>query len=145
MENLFDVAKYFFSKNHFLTDKQIQKLVYYAYAWYLVRNNSSKDNITNRLCFQHPEAWVHGPVFYDLYEEMTYNREKFVTREIDLGINMQNFLNVIYNVYGKYSGNQLEDMTHNETPWIMARLGCTPNQRSRQEIDDSQIYDYFSN
>lgn len=144
MEKLFDIAKYFFSKNHFLTDKQIQKLVYYAYAWYLVRNNPNKDNITNRLCTQHPEAWVHGPVFYDLYEEMTYNRLGFITREINLDVNMQNFLNVIYNVYGKYSGNQLEDMTHNETPWIIARFGYAPNQRSREEMDDAQIYEYFS-
>lgn len=146
MKNIYEIAKYFLSKNHFLTDKQVQKLVYYAYSWYIVNNNVNKNNITNRLCAEHPEAWVHGPVFYNLYEALTYHRQMFWQNEnVDLDFNTKNFLDVIYNVYGKFTGNQLEDMTHNETPWIVARNGLAPNERSRRQLDDAQIYEYFAN
>ncbi len=146
MENIYEIARYFLSKNPFLTVKQVQKLVYYAYSWYIVNNNTDRNSIINRLCAEHPEAWVHGPVFYDLYEEMTYRRQYFEQdRKIDLNINTKSFLDIIYNVYGKYTGNQLEDMTHNEAPWIIARSGLAPNERSRRQLDDAQIYEYFAN
>lgn len=53
------------------------------------------------------------------------------------------FLDVIYKVYGKYSGNELEKLTHSEKPWINAREGCSPWERSTQYIKDEDIIDYY--
>ena len=63
MENIFDVAIYIYRKLPFCTDKQIQKITYYAYCWFIVKNNKDGNNITNRLFDQQPQAWIHGPVF----------------------------------------------------------------------------------
>lgn len=142
MEKLFDVARYILRKKPLFTDKQVQKITYYAYSWYLVKNNKD-NNIINRLVEQHPEAWIHGPVFYDLYEEMTYNRNGFLARQENLHDNTKDFLDIIINIYGKYTGNQLEDLTHNELPWNEARHGLPNDVRSREELKDEVIYSYY--
>lgn len=52
MENnltVFDIANYFSSKED-MTHKKLQKLVYYAYAWYIALNNEVSSNIIHRLC-----------------------------------------------------------------------------------------------
>ena len=57
-----DVAQFFANKET-MTHKKLQKLVYYAYAWYIALNNDDCDNIKFRLCQKtNFEAWVHGPV-----------------------------------------------------------------------------------
>lgn len=145
METIYDVARYILRKNPTYTDKQIQKLTYYAYCWYIVMYNNDANNINNRLINEHPEAWIHGPVFYELYETMTYNRSEFLDYQENLRDDTKKFLDVIINLYGKYSGNQLEDMTHNELPWIEARTGKMPNERSRNQIKDGIIYFYYKN
>ncbi len=143
MENLFDVARYILRKNPLFSDKQVQKITYYAYCWYIVKNNENPNNITNRLVMQHPEAWIHGPVFYELYEEMTYNRNNFWTRQENLCDTTKDFLDIIINIYGRYTGNQLEDLTHNEWPWNEARDGLPRDARSREPLKDSVIYSYY--
>ena len=144
MEKLLDVARYILRKNPMCTDKQIQKLTYYAYSWYIVKNNSDAKNIQNRLVEQHPEAWIHGPVFYDLYEEMTYNRSEFYSRIENIKEETKTFLDKIIKIYGRYTGNQLEDMTHNELPWIEARNGRRPDERSREPLKDNIIFIYYN-
>lgn len=135
------VGKYFYSKNQNLTDIQIQKLTYYAYAWYQIKHNG------NKLFDEKPQAWIHGPVFRSLYDAM--KRNDFYKEEltIDLG-DIKDFLDLIYNVYGKYSGNELEAMTHSEIPWIRARhrAGLTnlPGSRATEEIQDEDIIEWGS-
>ena len=111
-----DVGKYFYSLNNDLTDMQIQKLVYYAYAWYMIKNGEA------RLFDESPEAWEHGPVFRSLYDDMKSDKFKENNNEVKkISPNIKNFLSYIYVVYGKYSGNELENMTHSELPWQKAR------------------------
>lgn len=42
------VAEFFLTKKE-LTPKKIQKLVYYAYAWFIALNNDSENDISNVL------------------------------------------------------------------------------------------------
>ena len=144
MEDLFDIARYILKKNPNYTDKQIQKLTYYAYCWYIVKNNTDSKNITNRLVKQHPEAWRHGPVFYDLFEEMTYNKEEFKKKKENLNDTTKKLLDKIVIIYGKYTGNQLEDMTHHEEPWKEARGYLKEHERSRNPLSDKVIFEYYS-
>jgi len=65
------IRKYFLYKNSELTDIQIQKLVYYAYSWYMVKNKGKK------LFEERPQAWRHGPVFRSLFDNMKDYR-KFI-------------------------------------------------------------------
>lgn len=147
MENSINVARYFLSKDETLTDKQVQKLVYYAYCWYIVKNNTSKDEIKEKIFDEIPEAWIHGPVFPDLYKVMTHNRKNFLENKDyeNMPQELKEFLDTIFETYGKYSGNELENLTHNEDPWKMARNGIAPSEPSNNKIDDKIIYEYYSN
>ena len=109
-----------------------------------MKNNKDANNITDRLFYQHPEAWIHGPVFFDLYEEMTYYRSRFIERKEELGQESKDFLDKIISIYGRYTGNQLEDLTHNEKPWKEARGSISNYERSRTPLNDKIIFEYYS-
>ena len=64
---VFDIADFFLSKKS-VTHKKVQKLVYYAYVWFIALYNQDEDNIENVLSKEQPEAWIHGPVFPTLYK-----------------------------------------------------------------------------
>ena len=136
-----NVGKYFYIKNNELTPKQIQKLTYYAYAWFIVAKNGT------RLFEEPPQAWVHGPVFRSLYDAMRYS--EFYNDTSDqkkLDSNTRKFLDTIYTIYGKYPGNDLERLTHSESPWKKAReragLKECPTVRSMEEIKDEDIIEW---
>lgn len=133
--NATSVGKYFYNKNNNLTEIQIQKLTYYAYVWSMALRDE-------KIFDEKPQAWVHGPVFRTLYDSM---RKNDFIQSTDENITPKNkeFFDMIYNLYGKYSGNQLENMTHMEEPWKSAREGLGPYERSKNELDDDLIKSYY--
>lgn len=143
------VADFFLSKEK-LSPKKVQKLVYYAYAWFLATNNDageSGDGIKNKLFKETPEAWLHGPVFRSLYEKYkTYGwleiektkMPKITSREI------VEFLEKIWTTFGCYSADALEYMTHQETPWINARREEKSLQSTNNQISDFDIYAFYN-
>lgn len=132
-----------------VTDKKLQKLMYFAYAWYLVFFNESANKIENRLFDEHFEAWVHGPVLPALYQDVKEfhsddipknyfekYRERFSTDTLNL-------FEQIKKVYGAYNGNQLESIVHQEDPWIHARKGCSSYEICNNIITDGGIFSYY--
>lgn len=140
------IAEYFLTKDA-MTQKKIQKLVYYAYVWYIVDNNDT-NNISNVLFNEKPQAWVHGPVFPSLYEEYRkFGREnipKLDSITIKLNENIKKFLDEIWKIFGRYDGDELEILTHKEEPWIKARKGIAATAPSNEKITDTDIYNYYS-
>lgn len=70
MANVLDVAKYFILLSSRkdeppITHLKLQKLVYYAHAWYIGLNGPNNPLVEDDSI----EAWVHGPVFPRLYHE----------------------------------------------------------------------------
>ena len=103
-----------------VTNKKLQKLLYYAQAWHLVFKGKPlfKDKI---------EAWVHGPtvgIIYDQFKSFGYNN---IEKDIEtnnfkkISKSVLDILDEVWRVYGKYDGNFLELLTHGETPWQEAR------------------------
>lgn len=143
MYNAIDVAKYFVNLNKELTELQIQKLVYYSYVWYIVKFNDNKNNIVNKLFDERPRAWKYGPVFISIYEQMkfcdksllckAYLKANDVNTKFDDKAEM--ILSLVYEFYGKYSGNRLSDMTRYEYPYKNTKLG--------DEIKDIDIYEWY--
>ena len=100
-----------------ITHLKLQKLVYYAESWYRV--------FTGQSIFEEEiQAWMHGPVvpvlfdrFRDkgfqaiTYEDIITEPSKELTKE------QTDILNEVYDTYGPLTARQLEDMTHDETPW----------------------------
>lgn len=135
------VAAYIVSKIE-VTPLALQKLLYYAQGFYMVFFGKSliKDDC---------QAWVHGPVYPDIYYKFrAYGRD---TIQIDIDYDIEDILdddrrellNAIINYFGYYSGTALEKMSHIETPWIMARTGLQPDENSNNVINRKIIKDYF--
>ena len=142
--SIFDVAEWFLSKSS-MTPKKLQKLVYYAYSWTLTLVNEDEESLEFRLFEDSiPEAWVHGPVFPELYKEYKdygwqqipkYEDEVYYFEE-----DVEDILEQVFDVYGSLTGNQLETITHQEEPWLNAREGCGFYQICTNEISDIDIY-----
>ena len=141
------IADFFLTKEA-LTPKKVQKLVYYAYAWFIALNNQDADDIENVLFDEAPEAWMHGPVFPELYQkykgygwhEIPKNNKtmKFENDELEP------FLNVIWKKFGKFSADELEFMTHQESPWQNARQNTPKTAPSAQQIQSKDIFVYYN-
>lgn len=139
------VANYFLAKID-MTNKKMQKMLYYAYSWYIVGYNDS-ENVNKVLFIEQPEAWIHGPVFptiYDKYKIFGWNIIPKFTEEIDIDEELKTFLDEIISVFGKYDGDQLELMTHNEFPWKNARNNLDNTLPSNNKIQLKDIYNYYS-
>lgn len=113
-----DIARWFLSKNS-MTHKKLQKLCYYAQAWYCALYDGSplfEDEI---------QAWIHGPVIptlYPVYADYKWNdipQEDFDESVFDQKV--LDILNSVHFTYNKFNGDQLEMLSHSEDPWIKAR------------------------
>lgn len=148
MYEVYDIANWFLSNLKSVTNKKLQKLVYYAYSWYLVFNNESSDNIESRFFENKFEAWVHGAVYPELYtmykqygsgDIPVYEGELPDFSEDDLDV-----LKQVLEVYGGFTGNELESICHQEEPWKSAREGLLPYEPSHQCISDESIFNCYS-
>lgn len=142
-----DIAKWFLGQES-MSPKKIQKLVYYAYAWYLAFNNEPNTEPKQRLFSEEIEAWVHGPVVRELYHEYKENRYHNVDK-IDSEMipkfdeDTEDVLRQVWDVYGGFNGNELESITHQEKPWLEAREGYGPLDRCNETLDDNIIKNYY--
>jgi uncharacterized phage-associated protein len=126
-----------------ITNKKLQKLLYYSQAWNVVVNDSPlfKDKI---------EAWVHGPAvksIYLAYKQFGYEpiSKKVNEEDVDkISSDIKNFLDRIWKIYGKFDAHYLELLTHNEKPWQEAREGLNSSETSDREISLSTMKNYYS-
>ena len=139
MADVRNVAQYFLSRES-MTHKKLEKLCYYAQAWYLT--NFGRVMMPNRF-----EAWVHGPVSPDLYAQyknwgwaqiQRYDDNSILFSEQEMDI-----MDKVYETYGNYTGDELEELTHAELPWQNARKGCSPSEYSRNPISMKDMRDYY--
>ncbi len=138
------VARYLLNKAGEITPMALQKLLYYAQAFFKVLFGA--DLFKDRC-----QAWAHGPVFPEVYykyrkygydpiekplQTFDEDQKKLTIREIE-------FLDAIISAFGCYSGKTLERITHAEKPWIVARGDLLPEDRSTTELDEEIMYNYF--
>ncbi len=143
----FVIADFFLTKSE-LTPKKIQKLVYYAYSWFIAINNHNPNEIDNVLFEEVPEAWIHGPVFPSLYSKYkVYNWREVpkidVTMEFE-NDDLKSFLEDIWKKFGVFSADELEYMTHQEMPWINARKNTIATASSNQKLSLEDIFNYYN-
>ena len=146
-----DIAYWFIenSKAGDVTPKKMQKLMYYAYAWGLVFFNDSVDNLKNKLFDGKFEAWVQGPIDRQLYNQFagfSYNPIPMPPEKSSIHVKSPDVLDLlqqINDIYGDFSGNQLERLTHQEQPWLNARGDAKPLDQSKNIISDSDMYNFY--
>ncbi|KMT22648.1 type II toxin-antitoxin system antitoxin SocA domain-containing protein [Clostridium cylindrosporum] len=135
------VIKYMLLKCEEITPLALQKLLYYSQAFYKIFNG---EYLFNNDC----EAWVHGPVYRDVYfryKNHGYNpiEENIDYDDIDLTEIEKEVINSVIKSFGCYSGKILENMTHVEMPWIVTRIGLESNDSSDKVITKELIDKYF--
>lgn len=140
------VINWFLNKQS-MSPKKLQKLLYYAYSWGLVFLNDDKDNLENKLFEANFEAWVHGPVIRSVYARYApfkfQDIEKRDSAVEPLPEDIEDILLQVINAYGEFNGNQLENLTHSELPWIEARGNCLPMDSCQTVISDKTIFTYY--
>ncbi|MBV7437296.1 Panacea domain-containing protein [Aeromonas sp. sif2416] len=141
--NLNHVADYLlhFSQEHgdVMTPLKLQKMVFYADAWYMALNDGA-ELVPDRF-----EAWVHGPVARELYGRFADYKWQPIIQPIErpnLPEEVIEHLDEIYEIFGGFSAYELEQMTHQEEPWLQAR-GALPANAICQNPIDKELTAYF--
>ena len=159
MRTAMKIANYFLKmtavKKAGVSPLKLQKLVYVAHAWHLA--------LTDGIPLvedEWVEAWKYGPVFPSIYHEFKkFGNRKITAFGTDIVRNGDDFevvepmletsetpvfklLDRIWEVYGKYSGIELSNMTHaSGSPWDIARQDGGAKRNLHIENDD--IADYY--
>lgn len=142
---IYNISLYILKMFSETTPLALQKILYFA-------NGFAKDFLGNRLFDDKAQAWVHGPVYEDIYNCFSYYRrnnidyeEIFKNQDFDLTDSEKEYLDNIILNFGCYSAEVLREMSHLTEPWIKAREGLKSNENSRRLVDDNDIKDYFDN
>ncbi len=147
MYNPIIIANYVLSRygvDYNITPMKLVKLVYIAHGWHLGITDTA-------LIDENPEAWKYGPVVPRLYHKF----KKFgknpikVTKPIDevtaLPDDKKEFLDKIWDVYGKFTAIQLSEKTHQPgSPWYRTwHSGNSEERFGSLQIPDNLIRDYY--
>lgn len=144
--NITDAKNWLLSKES-MSPKKLQKMLYYCYAWGLVLLNENPDELENKIFDAEFEAWVHGPVHRGTYfEHREYGYQeipKVNDFNLEFSVDELDVLNQVYEVYGGYSANELESITHQEQPWLEKREGLEAYEGTDRVISDETIFRYY--
>lgn len=145
MKRALDVAYYFLERGRENPEKDItplklQKLLYYAQAWSLAF-------LGRPLFAEVIEAWKNGPVVYAVWSMYQGNQPITVAPCLVSSVRFDQdearVLQEVWIVYGSQTAESLRDLTHKEYPWISARCGLAPEEKSRNPILHEDMMKYY--
>ncbi|KGR90178.1 hypothetical protein CD30_13085 [Ureibacillus massiliensis 4400831 = CIP 108448 = CCUG 49529] len=125
---------------------KLQKLIYYVDAWHMVF-------LKEPLIDEDFEAWMHGPVVRNVWN---YYKEKSILNAVipssEETISLENYLseeqiqviNDVLDEYGNKTPYYLECLTHEEKPWLTARIGYAPSDRCEERISKNIMKEYYT-
>jgi uncharacterized phage-associated protein len=148
--NIKTLAGYVLKNYGPMSHLKLQKLLYYIQSYHLAY-------FKKELFEEDFEAWVHGPVsrsIFDslrgksiLYSDVTYNEYDFDAsnnlKDI-VSIDQFDLINNVLSNLNSWSGIELENATHNESPWLIARGSCSPNESCSTIINKRDMMDFYS-
>ena len=130
-----------------ITSLKLQKLLYYTQAWSLVWDDTPI--FENEI-----QAWANGPVVadvFDLHQSLfrvsKVNFSKHFSQNLEsLKPNEIETIESVLKFYGKKSGYELSQLTHQEDPWKSARKNARLNvsERGDAEITHASMHMYYS-
>ncbi|MEG2013890.1 MAG: DUF4065 domain-containing protein [Anaerovoracaceae bacterium] len=134
--------QYLLSQCEDITPLALQKALYYIQGFYFAFYH-------NFLFSENCEAWVHGPVYPNIYSQ--YREYRFDPIEPNEEFDASSLVSSEKAIYDSiinslccYSGKVLERFTHNETPWLSARGSLPISSPSNEIISRESIGEYFS-
>lgn len=136
--SIFDIADWFLSKES-MTHKKLQKLCYYTQAWGLALYNI-------RIMNTKFEAWIHGPVSEQLfakYESTGWQKIPQADSTVEFDEQTEDVLENVWYRYGDLTGDELEAVTHEETPWQEKREGMTRQTPGYAVISEDTMRTFY--
>lgn len=135
------VIEYLLKQCGDITPLALQKSLYYVQGFYYA--------FYNKFLFEDDcQAWVHGPVYPEIYYK--YKDYRFEPIEYTIEIKDLDFTSseiAILDSVAKniccYSGKVLEKFTHSESPWLSARGNLKEYELSDKVICKDEIGEYF--
>lgn len=137
------VASYILKRLGFVSTMKLQKLAFYSQAYSLV--------VYDAPLFENDfQAWANGPVCPELFH---LHRGRFIVGPGELGSSdlatslsqiERKSIDAVLAVLGKYDGNALSNLTHQECPWIDARGGIGDGERCSSVISKKAIKNFYS-
>ena len=146
------VSQWFLSRSS-MSNKKLQKLCYYAYCWFIVFFNDiesiTEDNIgeIRVLCTDRFQAWIHGPVsprLYHRYKEYGWHIIPQLASKPEVSAELESLLEQVWEAYGSFTADELENISHGEMPWKKARKGYQDGDACSNEISNYDILRYYS-
>lgn len=130
---------------------KLQKLLFYCDAYHLAYFDV--ELIDDKF-----EAWMHGPVsrkVYNslkdksmLYAELSYSSsiEEDVDKDFrELTQDQQTLIVSVLDDLSTWTGLELEKATHNERPWIEARIGYAEADKCHEIISKKTTQTFYKN
>ncbi len=136
------VIQYRLNQCEDITPLALQKALYYIQGFYYAFYQTF-------LFSEDCQAWVHGPVYREIYSRYRDYRFDPIKKAAAFDTNVFTagekaiYDSVIHNLCC-YSGKVLEVFTHNESPWLITRGDLPVNAPSERIIDKQLIDEYFS-
>lgn len=119
----------------------LQKSLYYVQGFYYA--------FYNKFLFEDDcQAWVHGPVYPEIYYKYKYYRFEPIEytieiKDLDFTSSEIAILDSVAKNICCYSGKVLEKFTHSESPWLSARGNLKEYELSDKVICKDEIGEYF--
>lgn len=141
---IYVIAKHIIAQMEDTTPLALQKILYFIEGFSLAL-------LDKNILTSSPEAWIHGPVYKEIYNRFShYSYHTIEKEEFSKYKSLEYFddkeqelmLNVIKN-FGCYSGKILEAMTHETEPWLQARGSLGELDSSDYEISELDMKKYF--
>lgn len=133
------VAEFIVQESERISNLKLQKLLYYVQGWHLA--------LKRRPLFDDAiEAWVHGPVvplIFQMYKGYGWREIAKPSLRVSLPAVEETHIRKVLQAYGKYSGDTLKWMTHNESPWKDARGDLPDNALSSRPIPIDSMRVFF--
>ncbi|MGA2230993.1 MAG: type II toxin-antitoxin system antitoxin SocA domain-containing protein [Tepidisphaeraceae bacterium] len=132
------IVEYCNEHGDLVSNLKLQKLIYYAQAWYLALYNEPLFN--ERL-----EAWVHGPVQPTLYRTFKKFGYKPITECTKSTLDEKHKFHVleVLKAYGRLQAFELEQLVHSEQPWIAARGKLAPDANGNGLIRHEDMQSFY--
>ncbi|RRD06298.1 DUF4065 domain-containing protein [Arachnia propionica] len=130
MTTALDVLKYINEKHSPLNEAQYQKWLYYVQGWSLAWHGTPmfEDRI---------EAWAMGPVV------PTVRSSCHVNGPSDLSPERRATIDAVVDHYRAWTGGELSDRAHRESPWLEARGPLPEGARSTAEVTrESMLWEF---
>ncbi|MFI9007390.1 type II toxin-antitoxin system antitoxin SocA domain-containing protein [Actinosynnema sp. NPDC053489] len=139
MADVHDVAAALLDATGPESPMKLQKLLYYAQAWYLAEHGEP-------LFDARIEAWRRGPVVPEVYQRHQGRSEVCSWEEGDprrLAGRERAVVASVVERYGHFSRHELSDMAHDEEPWRAARGDLPESEPSSAPLSHEVMARYF--